>query len=48
VVAATGHLDITPLGHPGALIVIETPGPNGWQAVGALILVDPHEAFRYI
>ena len=37
----TGQLDITPLGHPGALIVIETPGPNGWEAVGAPIRVDP-------
>ena len=42
----TGQLDIAPLGHPRALIVIETPGPNGREAVDAPIRVDPHGAFQ--
>jgi hypothetical protein len=43
----TGQIGITPLGKPRPLVVIETPGPNGWEAVGAPIRVGPHGGFRY-
>jgi hypothetical protein len=42
-----GHLAIAPLGKPRPLVVIETPGPAGWEAVGAPIRVVPHGNFRY-
>ena len=42
----TGQLDITPLGHPRALIVIETPGPNGWKP-SARQFASTHGAFSY-
>ena len=43
----TGQLRITPLGKPRPLVLIETPGPAGWEAVGAPIRVGPHGGFRY-
>jgi hypothetical protein len=43
----TGHLAIAPLGKPRPLVVIETPGPDGWEAVGAPTRVGPHGNFRY-
>jgi hypothetical protein len=43
----TGQLGITPLDKPRPLVIIETPGPNGWEAVGAPIRVGPHGGFRY-
>ncbi len=42
-----GQLGMTPLGKPRPLVLIETPGPDGWQAVGAPIRVGPHGGFRY-
>jgi hypothetical protein len=43
----TGQLSITPLGTPRPLVIIETPGPDGWEAVGTPIRVDTHGRFRY-
>jgi len=43
----TGQLGMTPLGKPRPLVLIETPGPDGWEAVGAPIRVGPHGGFRY-
>ena len=42
-----GQLGVTPLGKPRPLVLIETPGPDGWEAVGAPIRVGPHGGFRY-
>ncbi len=42
-----GQLGMTPLGKPRPLVLIETPGPDGWQAVGAPIRVGPRGGFRY-
>jgi len=43
----TGQLSIAPLGKPRPLVIIETPGPSGWEAVGTPIRVDQHGRFRY-
>jgi hypothetical protein len=43
----TGQLEITPLGTPRPLVIIETPGPDGWESVGTPIRVDEHGRFRY-
>jgi hypothetical protein len=43
----TGQLSIAPLGKPRPLVIIETPGPDGWEAVGTPIRVDAHGDFRY-
>jgi len=38
---------VTPLGKPRPLVLIETPGPDGWEAVGTPIRAGPHGGFRY-
>jgi hypothetical protein len=43
----TGHIAIAPLGNPRPLVIIETPGPHGWEAVGTPIRVNAHGAYRY-
>jgi hypothetical protein len=43
----SGQLAIKPLGKPRPLVLIETPGPDGWETVGIPIRVDPHGGFRY-
>jgi hypothetical protein len=43
----TGRMAIAPLGEPRPLLVIETPGPDGWEAVGTPIRVGPHGRYRY-
>jgi hypothetical protein len=43
----SGQLDIKPLGKPRPLVLIETPGPDGWEAVGTPVRVGPRGGFRY-
>jgi hypothetical protein len=44
----SGQLGITPLSTPRPLVFIETPGPDGWETVGAPVRVGPHGEFRYV
>jgi hypothetical protein len=43
----SGQLAIKPLGKPRPLVLIETPGPDGWETVGTPIRVSPRGDFRY-
>jgi hypothetical protein len=43
----SGQLAIKPLGKPRPLVLIETPGPDGWETVGTPIRVGPRGGFRY-
>jgi hypothetical protein len=42
----SGRLAIAPLGTPRPVVFIETPGPSGWEAVGAPVRVGPHGGYR--
>jgi len=44
----TGRLDISPLGQPLPLILVQTRGPDGWEVVGSPVHVDRAGRFRYV